>query len=173
MPTNNNSTDKGISRRDLLIGAGAAATVLASGASHAESHAAHKMDEHAGHKMGDHAGHRHEDHAPRHPDLVDAVNTCLDKGQRCIAHCLVAFTEGDMSLAACAKKAHEMEAVCEALSYLVTANSDYMKEQAKICSIACKDCEKECREHEDHHTECKECAEACANVIKTIDKTFA
>ncbi len=165
MPTDNKSTSLEISRRDLLIGAGAAATVLASGTAHSADHSAHKM--------GDHAGHRHEDHAPRHPELLDTVNTCLDKGQRCIAHCLVAFTEGDVSLAACAKQAHEMEAICKAFSYLVTANSAYLKEYAKICKTACKDCEKECREHEDHHTECKECAESCAAVIKMIDKTFA
>ncbi len=165
MPTNKRSDVEGISRRDLLIGAGAAATVLASGAVHSVDHSAHKM--------GDHAGHRHEDHAPRHPKLVDAVNVCLDKGQRCIAHCLVAFTEGDVTLAECAKKAHEMEAICEAFSYLVTANSVYTKDTAKVCRQACKDCEKECRKHEDHHTECKECAEACANLIKAIDQVFA
>lgn len=165
MPTDNKSTSLEISRRDLLIGAGAAATVLASGTAHSVDHSAHKM--------GDHAGHKHENHAPRHPMLLDAVNTCLDKGQRCISHCLVAFTEGDLSLAACAKKAHEMEAICEGFSYLVTANSVYTKEYAKVCKAVCKDCEKECREHEDHHTECKECAEACAAVIKSIDKTFA
>ncbi len=173
MPTNKNSDIEGISRRDLLIGAGAAAAVLASGTAHSEDHSAHKMEDHAGHKMGDHAGHRHENHAPRHPDLVDAVNNCLDKGQRCISHCLVAFTEGDTSLASCAKKAHEMEAICDAFSYLVTANSVYMEDYAKICKLACADCEKECREHEDHHKECKECAEACADVIKTIDKVFS
>jgi hypothetical protein len=41
---------------------------------------AHGMD-HSKHEMhGDHAGHRHEDHAPKHEDLLNAVNNCLDKG---------------------------------------------------------------------------------------------
>ncbi len=149
--------NQGISRRDILIGAGAVATALASGAVYA----------------ADHAGHRHEDHAPRYPALLDAVNQCLDKGQRCIAHCLVSFREGDISLAACAAKVHEMEAVCNGFSYLVTANSSYSKDYAKICKTVCSDCEKECRKHEDKHTECKECADACAQIVKSIDAVYA
>lgn len=164
MTTKNSSNIEGISRRDLLIGAGAAATVLATGSAHSVDHSAHKM--------GDHAGHRHEDHAPRLPALLDAVNTCLDKGQRCISHCLVAFREGDTSLADCASKAHEMEAICQGFSYLVTSNSIYLKDYAKVCKAVCKDCEKECRKHEDHHMECKECAEACAQVVQAIEKSL-
>jgi Cys-rich four helix bundle protein (predicted Tat secretion target) len=148
---------EGISRRNLLIGAGAMAAALASGAAQA----------------GDHAGHRHEDHATRYPELLDAVNRCLDKGQRCIAHCLVSFKEGDTSLAACASKVHEMEAVCNGFSYLVASNSVYTKDYAKICKQVCSDCEKECRKHEDKHLECQECAEACAQIVKSIDAAFA
>ncbi|MGD8587535.1 MAG: Csp1 family four helix bundle copper storage protein [Chromatiales bacterium] len=147
----------GISRRDLLIGAGAMAAALASSTAHS----------------GDHAGHRHEDHATRHPELLDAVNQCLDKGQRCIAHCLVSFKEGDTSLAACAAKVHEMEAICSGFAYLVASNSVYSKEYAQICKQVCSDCEKECRKHEDQHVECKQCAEACAQVVKMIDATYA
>ena len=148
---------EGISRRNLLIGAGAMAAVLAGGAVQA----------------GDHPGHRHEDHATRYPVLLDAVNRCLDKGQRCIAHCLVSFKEGDTSLAACASKVHEMEAVCNGFSYLVASNSIYVKDYAKICKQVCSDCEKECRKHENKHVECQECAEACAQIVKSIDETFA
>lgn len=165
MPSNDKSSIQGISRRDLLIGAGAAATVLASGTAHSEEHSAHKM--------GDHAGHRHEDHAPKHSNLLDTVNNCLDKGQRCISHCLVSFREGDTTLAVCASKVHEMEAICEGFSYLVASNSIYLKEYAKVCKTACKDCEKECRKHEEQHTECKECAEACEQIVKAIDKAIA
>ena len=148
---------EGISRRNLLIGASALAAALASNAA----------------QSGDHAGHRHEDHATRYPELLDAVNHCLDKGQRCIAHCLVSFKEGDTSLAACASKVHEMEAVCNGFSYLVASNSIYAKDYAKICKQVCSDCEKECRKHEDKHVECKECAEACAHIVKSIDTALA
>lgn len=165
MSMNDKSTLEGISRRDLLLGAGAAATVLASGAVQA-------MD-HSEHAMGDHEGHRHEDHAPKHNDLLNEVNICVDKGQRCISHCLVSFREGDTSLAECAAKAHEMEAICTAFSYLVTANSVYLKDYAKVCKAVCSDCADACREHADHHTECKECMQACEQVVKGLDKLLA
>ena len=149
--------ESGLSRRDLLLGAGALGTVLAGGLAFA----------------GDQPGHRHEDHAPRHETLLNDVNACLDKGQRCIAHCLVSFREGDTTLAACAAKVHEMEAICQAYSYLLASNSSYSKEYAKVCIAACSDCEDECRKHEDKHVECKECAEACNKVVAMVKKTFA
>ncbi|MCP4409557.1 MAG: four-helix bundle copper-binding protein [Gammaproteobacteria bacterium] len=151
------SSTNGISRRDLLISTGAVASVLASGMTFA----------------GDKPGHRHENHAPRHPKLLDAVNACVDKGQRCIAHCLVAFQEGDTTLADCASKVHEMDAICTAYSYLLSANSTYAKDFAKICKQVCTDCEKECRKHDKQHTECRECADACEHVVATLNKVFA
>ncbi|MCU7852309.1 MAG: four-helix bundle copper-binding protein [Candidatus Thiodiazotropha sp. (ex Monitilora ramsayi)] len=153
---------EGLSRRELLIGAGAAATLVASGTVTS-----------AEHMHGDHAGHRHEDHAPKHGGLLDDVNICLDKGQRCISHCFVAFREGDLTLANCASKAQEMLAICEGFSYLVTANSTYLKDYARVCSQVCADCEEECRKHEDKHMECKACAEACAKVVKSINAVMA
>lgn len=125
------------------------------------------------HDHGDHAGHRHEDHAPKHEGLLGKVNNCLDKGQRCVSHCFVAFKEGDLTLADCAAKAQEMLAICDGFSYLVTANSSYLKDYAKVCKAVCADCEDECRKHEDKHMECKECAEACAMVVKAIDSALA
>lgn len=155
------SKNEGISRRELLVGAGAIAA-LGSGISQA-----------AEHMHGDHAGHRHEDHAPKHEDLLGAVNNCLDKGQRCISHCLVAFKEGDMRLADCAAKANEMLAICGAFSYLVTSNSSHLKAYAGICEAVCSECEEVCRQHEDKHAECKACAEACAKVVKVIGTVTA
>lgn len=146
-----------LSRRSLLLGAGALAAGVAGGTALA----------------ADHAGHRHEDHAPRHPELLDAVNACIDKGQRCIAHCLVSFREGDTTLAACAAKVHEMEAICQAFSYLLAANSSYGKDMAAICRTACADCEQECRKHADEHLECKECADACKRLVERLSKTAA
>ena len=82
-------------------------------------------------------------------------------------HCLVSFTEGDLKLADCANKVHEMQAICTAFSYLLAANSNYVKAYAGVCEQVCRDCEKECRKHEEH-IECKACAEACANVVDQI-----
>lgn len=143
----------GISRRMLLVGAGAVGAALATGASRA----------------GDAPGHRHEDHATKNPDALAAVNDCLAKAQACIAHCLVAFQEGDTTLADCARKVSEMQPICRAFSYQLASNSPYVKALSAVCSQACKDCEAECRKHEDKHLECKECAEACEQVVVAIE----
>ncbi|MGD8934293.1 MAG: four-helix bundle copper-binding protein [Gammaproteobacteria bacterium] len=147
--------ENGISRREILLAMGTAATATYVGSATAAM-----------------PGHNHSKHTTRYPDVLDAANTCLDKGQRCIAHCLVSFVEGDTTLAKCASKVHEMQAICGAFSYLLAANSVYSKEYAGICSAVCEDCAKECREHDEHH-ECRECAEACEAIVKAIGKSFA
>jgi Cys-rich four helix bundle protein (predicted Tat secretion target) len=140
----------GISRRDLLLGMGAAATMAYAGTVSAA------MTEHD-----------HSKHSTQLTDLMDAVNACLDKGRRCIAHCMVSFTEGDTELADCASKAHEMMAVCGGFAYLVASNSSYTKEYAAICAKVCSDCAKECKKH-DKHIECDACAKACDDVVDAI-----
>ena len=153
----NNQVDNndGISRRELLLGLGAAAAVAYSGNATAAM-----------------PGHDHSKHKAQQPGVLDAANNCIDKGQRCIAHCMVAWTEGDLELAQCAKKVHEMQAICGAFSYLLASNSKYLKEYSRICRSVCQECAKECRKHDEHH-ECRHCAEACEAIIKAIDKAFA
>ena len=146
---------QGINRRQVLMAMGAVATAAYAGSAAAAM-----------------PGHDHSKHKAQHPDVLDAANTCLDKGQRCIAHCLVSFVEGDTELAKCASKVHEMQAICGAFSYLLAANSEYLKEYAGICASVCKDCAKECREHDEHH-ECRECAEACDDIVEAIKKSFS
>jgi Cys-rich four helix bundle protein (predicted Tat secretion target) len=117
-------------------------------------------------------GHDHSKHSAQLPDLLDAANNCVDKGQRCITHCLVSFKEGDVQLADCASKVHEMQAICGAFSYLLAANSAYIKAYTQICEKVCEDCETECRKHEEH-IECKACAEACAALVDQIKLRFS
>lgn len=148
-----NAPEGFISRRSLLVGAGALGAALATGTGLA----------------GDAPGHRHEDHAPKDPGALEAVNNCVVKAQQCAAHCLVAFQEGDTTLADCARKVNEMLPICRAFSYQLASNSPYVKALAPVCLQACKDCEAACREHEDKHLECKECAEACNQVISAIE----
>ena len=155
LPQKNSQPERGINRREVLLAMGAAATAAYAGSATAAM-----------------SGHDHSKHKPQHEDVLDATNECTDKGQRCIAHCLVSFVEGDTELAKCASKVHEMQAICGAFSYLVAANSEYSKEYAKICISACEDCEKVCREH-DEHFECKDCADACAALVKAINKSMA
>jgi Cys-rich four helix bundle protein (predicted Tat secretion target) len=151
----NTQHKQGISRRDILLAMGAAASVACTGSAAAAM-----------------PGHNHSKHTTRYPDVLDAANTCLDKGQRCIAHCLVSFMEGDTTLAKCASKVHEMQAICGAFSYLLAANSEYSQEYSGICVAVCEDCAKVCREHDEHH-ECRECAEACESIVKAVKGSFA
>ena len=145
-----------MSRRDVLLGLGAAAATLAV----------------SGNAMAEMPGHNHSKHSAQQPAVLDAVNNCTDKGTRCISHCLVAWNEGDLDLAACAKKVNEMNAICGAFSKLLAANSNHVKDYAKICKSVCTECAKECRKH-DEHIECKDCAEACEALVKEINKSFA
>jgi Cys-rich four helix bundle protein (predicted Tat secretion target) len=144
----------GINRRQVLLGMGTAAAMAYAGGAAAAM-----------------PGHDHSKHSPQQPGLLDAVNNCLDKGRRCITHCLVAFQEGDVALADCAAKVHEMQAVCDAFSYLLAANSSYAEAYAPICRQVCEDCEKECLKHKEH-IERKACAEACENVVDQIALTM-
>jgi Cys-rich four helix bundle protein (predicted Tat secretion target) len=145
----------GIARRDLLLAMGAAATAAYAGSATAAM-----------------KGHSHAHHKPQHEDVLKATNECTDTGRRCIAHCLVSFVEGDTELAECASKVHEMKTICDTFAELVTGNSEYAKEYSKICITACNDCEKVCREH-DEHFECKDCADACQALVKAIKKSMA
>lgn len=145
-----------VSRRELLLGLGAAAATMALSDS----------------AMASMPGHDHSKHSAQQPEVLDATNNCTDKGTRCISHCLVAWNEGDLDLAACAKKVNEMNAVCGGFAKLLSANSSHLKAYAKICKSVCKECARECRKH-DQHIECRECAEACEALVKAINKRFA
>lgn len=145
----------GISRREILQGIGAAAAMA-----------------YAGNAVSAMPAHDHSKHTSQLPGLLDAINDCTDKGERCIAHCLTSFVEGDLALAVCASKVQEMQAICDGYSYLVAANSEYIKAYAGVCEQVCEDCEKECLKHKEH-VECKACAEACANVVDQIKLSLA
>jgi len=145
----------GISRREILQGLGVAAAMA-----------------YAGNTVAAMPAHDHSKHSAQLPGLLDAVNNCLAKGERCIAHCLTSFVEGDLELAKCASKVHEMQAICGGYSYLVASNSEYIKAYASVCEQVCADCEKECLEHKEH-IECKACARACADVVDQIKLSLA
>jgi Cys-rich four helix bundle protein (predicted Tat secretion target) len=149
------NSNTNLSRRDVLMGLGAVATLA-----------------YAGSTLAAMPGHDHSKHSAQQPEALDAVNNCVDKGHRCISHCLVSWNEGDLELAACAKKVNEMNAICEGFSRLLAANSSHVHNYAKICKSVCTECAKECREH-DQHIECRECAEACESLVKIINKKFA
>ena len=152
----NTESGYAVTRREVLLGLGAAAATMA----------------YSGNVTAAMPGHDHSKHSAQNPKVLDAVNACTDKGTRCISHCLVAWTESDLELAACAKKVNEMNAICDGFSKLLAANSNHVKAYAKICKSVCKECAKECRKH-DKHVECRECADACETLVKAINKNVA
>lgn len=111
--------------------------------------------------------HDHHHMAAAQPSsLVESLATCLQKGEACLAHCLVLLGEGNKEMAACAQSVNQMLAVCTALQKLVIQQSAYAPALAKVAMDICLDCEKECRKHEKKHETCKACAEACAACAK-------
>jgi Cys-rich four helix bundle protein (predicted Tat secretion target) len=152
-----------MNRRDLLGAAiGGASLAVAANAAFAGE------DEHAGHM-------EHMDHAAHMgaAGLAEAARKCVAAGDACISHCLALFVTGDISVAGCAKSVYQMNAMCEALARLASANSAHLPALAKVCHEVCLDCEKECRKHEKEHAECKACAESCKACAEECKKHFA
>ena len=144
-------------RREVLKGAGAAVmAALAANALAADTKGAH-----------DHHDHEHMHGAANNlTPLILAAADCAQKGDLCLAHCLVLLGNGDKEMAACAKSVNQTIAICHALETLGGQGSKYAASLAKVAMDACKECEDECRKHENKHAECKACADACAACYK-------
>jgi Cys-rich four helix bundle protein (predicted Tat secretion target) len=83
-----------------------------------------------------------------------------------MSHCLETFRKGDTTMAECARVVADMLPVCRSLAALASYDSPHLKALAEVCIAVCRDCEKECREHEEHQPECGACADACAALIE-------
>jgi len=141
-----------LNRREVLTAGGAlaVAAVAASGSALAQDGHAHHM-----------AGAMHKNQA-----VIDAAFDCLQKGNKCMDHCLLLFKAKDTTVADCANQVNQMLPMCDALAKLAMADSKYLVQLAKLCIEVCTDCEKECRKHEKTHAECKACADSCLDCIK-------
>ena len=89
-------------------------------------------------------------------------------GRDCFSHCLETFRDGETNMAECAFAVEQMLQVCGATGALASYDSKHLKTMAQACIDVCLDCEKVCREHEEHQPECKDCADACAAVVKAL-----
>jgi Cys-rich four helix bundle protein (predicted Tat secretion target) len=143
-----------ITRRNVLTGAGALGTLVASGIAMSA-----QAKEHA-----------HTKSEPKNMSALAAANHCFEQSELCLAHCLVSFQQGDTMLAECAQLVYDTMSLCEALTSQLVTNSAYVKDLSAVCRKACVDCEEECRKHADHHAECKNCADSCLDLIASIDK---
>jgi len=117
-------------------------------------------------------GHEHHHHpgaGSKHSALIDASHACMTTGDACINHCLESLGTGDKSLGECAKSVEAMLPMVTATAKLAAQDGKRLKELAAVCGKACRDCEAECKKHE-QHPECKACGEACAKCAAECDK---
>jgi Cys-rich four helix bundle protein (predicted Tat secretion target) len=151
-----------MNRRELLTGAAAMLATFATGS----AFAADKMDMEGMDMSGMDMSHGHEHHkSTRNKKLIEAASDCVTKSNICLQHCIVAMGDGDKDLAACAKSASQVAAVCAALEQMAAAESKHLPQLARAVMDVCKDCEEECKKT-DKHPECKACGEACAACAK-------
>jgi Cys-rich four helix bundle protein (predicted Tat secretion target) len=136
-------------RRELLLAA--SSLTLASLAASAEQAA-------GGHDMA------HQHHGAPSP-LLDSATHCVRAAQLCQAHCFDLLSQGDKTLASCARSVTGLEAVCHALAVLAAQKSPLLPRYAAVARDVCKACEDECRKHAEH-APCKDCADACADCAK-------
>ncbi len=139
-----------MNRREVLVGAGALALAAVAKAAPKDKPAA-------------------EAHHGGMQSLVDASADCLKKGEACESHCLGMLGSGDTSMAACSTAVRDMIASSRAVMTLASAGSKHTRALAKACADICKDCEAECRKHQ-QHPPCHDCAEACARMQQEIAK---
>jgi Cys-rich four helix bundle protein (predicted Tat secretion target) len=147
----------GLPRRSLIVGGGAALAGLGLAATPVWAQAAKKA---APKKAA----------APASPNqpIVDATRRCETVGKICLNHCIRLTKAGDKSIADCMRAVNAMLPVCSAMNRLAALDAKRLKDLAKVCADVCRDCEAECRKHEFHHVECKNCAEACAATVKVL-----
>jgi Cys-rich four helix bundle protein (predicted Tat secretion target) len=98
--------------------------------------------------------------------LIAAAADCVTKGQICLSHCLDLLAAGEKDMLGCGKAVNETVAICTALQALAAQDAKSLKTLAKLAEETCLACEKECRKHEDKHSQCKDCAESCVNCAK-------
>lgn len=143
----------GLTRRELLMGAGA--VLAATGAPNVF------------------AKEEHHHHGGKYPEVVTATLACIRTGEACLDHCLGFFKKGDTSMAECADSVNQMLAMCTAMQKLASHNSKYAAEMAMTCVRVCKDCELACSKHSKKHAACRDCELACKDCIKACKKIAA
>lgn len=148
-----------MNRREMLMKSALAAAAVAAYSNSAKA----KEESHAHHVHG----------TAKNKALLDTSSDCVKVGEVCLDHCHQLLGQGDKSLGACAKSVSEMLAVCGVLRSLSAQGAKSLPRFAKLAAEVCKDCEDECRKHEDKHKECKDCAEACAACAQECRKTAA
>ena len=93
-----------------------------------------------------------------HVELKAAAKNCVDVGDVCLKHL---------------RTTRAMLVVTTAMAGFAEQDAKHLKALAKVCLDVCTDCEAECRKHESHHVECKNCVQACVAMIVQVKKLLA
>jgi Cys-rich four helix bundle protein (predicted Tat secretion target) len=102
----------------------------------------------------------------RYDALVAPYQGCVQAARVCIAHCQQQLAQGDKSLAECLRTALDTDVVCNATLQLAGLNSRFTAEQARASIAVMQACVDACKEHAQHHAECKTCHDACLKAIE-------
>ncbi len=98
--------------------------------------------------------------------LVNPYQNCTRTARACIAHCQRLLGEGDKSMARCLRTALDTEVVCNAVLKLASMDSVFTPQLAKQSVAVMQACVEACKEHINHHAECKACYDACLTAIE-------
>lgn len=104
--------------------------------------------------------------------VIAAARRCESVGNICLRHCIRLNRAGDKSIYDCMRAVQAMLPVCVSIRRLAVLDARRLKDMAKLCMDVCSDCEAECRKHEFHHVECKNCAEACAAMVEACKRVL-
>lgn len=143
------------------------AASLATAATAAVAHGNHA------HGSRNHARHGSAAENARFAAVHAAALSCVGAGKNCLAHCVRLLSAGDQSMAQCAKNANQMLALCTAVMDLAAQNSDLLPQVARACVKACEACAAACKEHINHHAECRACYESCVKCAQECGKIAA
>ena len=102
--------------------------------------------------------------------LVAPYQECVRASQACIAHCQQLLAQGDKSLGTCLRTALDTEVVCSSLIKLSNLNSQFTSALARQSVAVMQACVDACKEHVEHHAECKACHDACLKAIEAAKR---
>lgn len=102
--------------------------------------------------------------------LVAPYQECVRASQACIAHCQQLLAQGDKSLGTCLRTALDTEVVCSSVLKLSNLNSQFTSALARQSVAVMQACVDACKEHVEHHAQCKSCHDACLKAIEAAKR---
>jgi len=108
----------------------------------------------------------------RYGALATTAARCVTYGEACLAHCIEMLMNGNTEMKNCVPSTQDMISACTALQQLAVRNSPRVVEMARLCGRICRDCEAECRKHEQHQV-CRDCRDSCAECAKECERIAA